>query len=293
MAEARTAKATSVRPDANRLPRPARRQVTVADYSGLTPPAAIEAARASGLRPAPERVEVADGDSHGLVVAHDPEAGSVTTRGTILTLYVGAPATEPASALDDGGSDSDSQATWADAPLASSVRAAAGSEAELGLQERDPDEVATIDRLIVESPLAATGRREDAEDAHNPSVARSVGTSRPWRAKRALAVAAVLATIVLLSALTAHDSRPRRPSAVPAQRPHAHAPMSRRHKHRRRAKPNRARPVPLRRPRVVPAVIPRPPLVPQPFAPPLGSEAPAVPPARRSSGRLATDDEFF
>src|SRR5438067_13941671 len=89
--------ATAPRPPA----RPTRRQVEVDDYTGLTAAAAIEAARASGLRPAPERIEIPDAERQGVVVAHDPQARVSTAKGTILTLYVGAPPADPPPAAAD------------------------------------------------------------------------------------------------------------------------------------------------------------------------------------------------
>src|SRR5260221_3798045 len=147
---ARSAKApTSVVTEPRPATRPARRQVDVGDYTRLTAAAAVEAARAIGLRPAPERVEVKTPETYGLVVAHDPNAGATTTRGTMLTLYVGAPATQ----LEPEASDITQRPAHAAAPVDAATDLGAladvGSETALGLGEQEPARGASTERLVV------------------------------------------------------------------------------------------------------------------------------------------------
>ncbi|MFL5894090.1 MAG: PASTA domain-containing protein [Thermoleophilaceae bacterium] len=256
MAPARSTKTASAVADAT-PPRPKRRQVTVDDYTGATATAAVEAARATGLRPAPERVDVADADSYGLVVAHDPKAGATTARGTILTLYVGAPAAQPDADFDDVVDDPEAPATGSaaaqtvDAPLAGG----GGSEEELGLSDPAVAEVLASAELVIESPIAPplAGAGGPQEVADRSNVGRP--PQRRFR-RRALAAAALVALILLAAIVTARTTPPRPPSReAPAARAHLRQRPSRdRH---RGNKPNRGRPVPRRRRLIAPVVAPR------------------------------------
>jgi hypothetical protein len=293
MAAPRSTKVNSLRAESSAVPRRGRREVTLDDYTGHTAAGAVELARAAGLRPAPERVEVLEAESYGLVVAQDPKAGSSATRGAIVSLYVGAPASQLAA---DDFAEVDPDVVPLVEPrndvIPSQPRiepAGQGAEDELGLVEPQPSPPEVDDTaVVIESPLAPPRRDEAA--ANEPLVHTSDATSPDSvrRRRRLAAVAALLSALAVTALLSTHHSAP--PTADTTARtpkPREKRPVRR----RPRSRPSRREPARLPAPRTARTTTAlSPPPAPQPPVPDYSRPLLFAP---RPLGAPFRDDEFF
>jgi hypothetical protein len=293
MAAPRSTKAKPLRAGASAVPRASRRSLTVDDYCGMTAAAAVEAARAAGLRPAPERIQTEEAAQHGLVVAHEPAPGDPATRGTIVSLYVATPQTAEAPAPETeaefpapeqpAGTPSTSGALThavpsggehragedaASAPTAPPPAEPAEREAE---PPRDVDHDWLADALAAEALSAARTRRK-----------------RTRRFVTGAATALVIALLAVLAAVAPHTPAVRHPHPQ-LSRPLSQRALQNAGTRRRR---NRERPHPARtkRRRARPLPVPLRPLI-RPTAPAPIPAAPRI--YTPQPGPAPTPDEFF
>lgn len=167
-----------------------RRSTAVDEYVGLPATEAIEAARAAGLRPAPERAEASEHGQHGIVLAQEPVAGSPAPPDGLLTLCVAEETPEVAANNEDFATD----------PTAA---------VDLAAEETPPDEweLDDLDAGPAEEPLFAPSAAPTEPVCDQPPVDTASSSRAKRRARWGVRAAVGLATVLALFAAAALSSR--------------------------------------------------------------------------------------